>query len=78
MAAVRDDIEPITWTKKARLALICKAQSRGASEHQHPFSFFLVIPEARRVRLSERHNSLDAYARTGQQNVDAFDCAGIG
>jgi hypothetical protein len=59
VATVRGDVQPVTGLQATRIVFVGEAQQRLALQQQHPFPFWLVVPEAWRAGLTARDDALD-------------------
>jgi hypothetical protein len=65
---MRRDIEPVAGTERPVSRLVLETKSGRTGEKQYELGLRLVVPEAWRTRLPQRHDALDA--DTGRRNED--------
>ncbi len=68
---MRREEQAVARPKHAILCFSFDGEMRAAAQDQHPFGFFLVVPEAGRRSVSVRDDALDADAVRSQEH---FDC----
>lgn len=64
------DIQMIAGAQHPLVGLMLKPEPGAAGEQQYPFTFGLVVPEARRAGLATGDDALDAQTRPAQKLVE--------
>jgi hypothetical protein len=70
MSNMGRDRKIIAWSQNARRRIAFDEERRRTGQQYNPFDLFLIVPEARRTRMSGGDNSLDPRIRKFSEDCD--------